>query len=32
MMQHIHTLVEVFELNQRKGRIETTEEDDGIIE
>src|SRR6266568_7349029 len=25
-------LVEVFELNQRKGRINTTEEDDGIIE
>src|SRR6266568_5616710 len=32
MMRQTHMLVEVFELNQRKGRIDMTEEDNGIIE
>ena len=32
MMQHTHMLVEVFKLNQRKERIDMTEEDNGIIE
>src|SRR6266567_8072137 len=32
MMQHTHMLVEVFKLNQRKGRINMTEEDNRIIE
>ena len=31
-MQQTHMLVEVFELNQRKERIDMTEEDNGIIE
>src|SRR6266568_8265911 len=32
MMRQTHMLVEVFELNQRKGIINMTEEDNGIIE